>query len=264
MMFDGSAWTTIRAGPEFEDFKYSDLTVDQEGRVWALDGYSLAMYDGSQLIQLAQSGGGIFAIDSQGQAWINAEGGAYALKNGKKTRYTEGQLPSDFVNRIVVDAHDRVWFGTMRGVTILDGGVWTTYHMSNSGLQDDEIDRIVVTGAGPNLPPPLEKPYGAISGRILQANGAPLANAVVEVCTQELETYYLGETPCSAQPFIGRAQTGANGKFLLENLPAGYYYLTMDQDGNWVELRVTYGIGGKSVLVRPGETNDLGDIQLGS
>jgi hypothetical protein len=263
IMFDGSAWTTVKASPEFEhSTSFSDLAVDTQGRLWAVGSSGLAMYDGSQLVRVQRDGGAAFAIDSHGQAWISTEGGAYALKNGAKTFYTKGELPSESVRSIAVDDHDRVWFGTMKGLAILDGGVWTTYNISNSGLRGEWVHLIAVTGAGPNLPPPQGQPYGAITGRILQASGIPLANAAVEVCSGELRMYDedAGETPCTGPSFIGHTRTDADGSFLLENLPAGYYYLIIRQGDKWGVLKQAYGSAAASILVQPGETNDLEDL----
>jgi hypothetical protein len=207
------------------------------------------------------------AIDGQGQAWVDTEGngpyghGVYTLKNGETTLYTrtEGGLPSNTVRSLVVDANDRVWFANDWGVAILDGGAWTTYHMSNSGLPDNDITQVVVTGAGPNLPPPQEKAAGAIAGRIWQAEGQPMADAGVEVCIKSIGVIYVGEIPCTGQPFSARTWTGADGRFLLENLPSGFYCLIVDNGDGWASFTYESGIE-QPIQVLPGETNDLGDI----
>jgi hypothetical protein len=261
MMFDGSAWTAVQDA-------VNDLALDRQGRVWTLGMYDgnhsgLAMYDDDQF-RLVDKGppGATLAIDGQGRAWVSTiEQGAYAVKDGQRTIYTrmDGDLPSNTVRSLAVDAHDRVWFGTEWGLAILDGNAWTIYHVSNSGLPYDDIGRVVVTGAGPNLPAPEEKAVGAITGRILQADGTPLVNRAVEVCVEHLKQKFSGETPCTGQPFLAHAQTDADGRFLLENVPAGYYYLTIEQNDGWFKFTDQIGVT-QTVQVVPGKTRNLGDL----
>jgi RHS repeat-associated protein len=87
--------------------------------------------------------------------------------------------------------------------------------------------------------PPLIAPSGitAISGRVLQLNGAPLANATLQVNNSKI-------------------LTDQTGRFLLQNVPAGHDVIIID-GASASRAGITYGIFQDGVDVQPGITNVL-------
>jgi diadenosine tetraphosphatase ApaH/serine/threonine PP2A family protein phosphatase len=96
-----NAWTPDST--RFTDDDVRALDVDQAGRLWI--GYHAAGVDVWDYRNPA-----VFADDS----WVH-----YSVDDG---------LPSELVQAIHVDAHDRVWVGTLEGLAVFDpaGGTWNT------------------------------------------------------------------------------------------------------------------------------------------
>lgn len=80
----------------------------------------------------------------------------------------------------------------------------------------------------------------------------------MQICVETLATTFSGDTPCSDQPFFLSAKTDANGVFLIENVPAGYYVIVADTGGgNWAQLTDQYGISSERTLIQAGEAHDI-------
>jgi hypothetical protein len=126
--------------------------------------------------------------------------------------------------------------------------------MDNFDLIDNDIAFVVVERDGPPLPPPVEKEKGSIIGIL------PLPGARIEICVQLVVEPFSGDTPCSGQPFTLAIRSEANGDFVFENVPPGYYYLFADTGDSWADLNS--GFGSKRILVEPGEIYDLGLLEI--
>ena len=142
---------------------------------------------------------------------------------------------SDYITSISADSGGRVWLSTSYGLAAFDGANWQTFLMSNSDLGNNDIEFVLATNDGPaTLPAPEEKAKGSLTGKLEMADGTPLADATVEICVETLASTFSGETPCSDQPFFLSTKTDANGVFLIENVPAGYYVIVAEtDDGSW-------------------------------
>ena len=115
---------------------------------------------------------------------------------------------------------------------------------------------------GPELPELIEKPTGSIAGSFT-LNGAPMKDARVEVCMASLGMMFSSSTPCSGKPFHTITKTDADGHFQIDNLPTGYYSVTLrTPGGSWKVLSSTITIGGKMVLVESGKTNTLDPLNI--
>lgn len=66
------------------------------------------------------------------------------------TSYTasEGELASDAVNALALDAQGRVWIGTQDGLTIYEGGEGTALQAPDSSLLDDQVTALELDAAG--------------------------------------------------------------------------------------------------------------------
>lgn len=267
-VFDGNGWQGFTSGQGLpEDHLIEDIGVDSQGRAWALhdSGVLLREGDGWKEIPLPGTASGrTLTIDSQDRVWVGTGKNMHLYANGSWKTYdvARGLKSGSDIRKVFVDSQDRVWIGTDWGLNVLAGNTWTTYHMHTSGLEDNNVDQIVVWGAGPELPALEEKPAGSLEGR-LTVNGQPVKDLRVEVCMASMGTMFAGSTPCAGEPFQFISLTDAEGRFRFDDLPTGYYSVTFrTPGGNWKILSSAITIGGKMVLVEPGKTHTLETLDI--
>ena len=256
--FNGEEWQVFEEGRGFDQaYNFKRIILDNEGRPWTTDYLVRLMYDGTTWEVIDRPNPYLidaFAIDGLGHIWVGTMFGISVFDGSGWITYDvkNGSLSTDDVESIAVDERGRVWVATEWGVNIFDGKQWLTYHMHNSGLLDNWNEHILITGAGPDLPEPEEKPTGSISGQIMQ-DGKPLGNLGVEVCVQNLGALqYFGATPCDGQPFLRYTTADDDGKFLIPDLPPGRYFLVVQMGETtwlvWDEPESSFG----RVMVYPG------------
>ncbi|NPV86632.1 MAG: hypothetical protein HPY45_11570 [Anaerolineae bacterium] len=227
LRFENGKWQAFRA-PLSGTLR--DIAVDISGHVWL----SMA--------------GRLLMFDPDTADWIDFSAGERSPGVG-------------VVNALAADGQGRVWVGGEWGLAILDGERWTSYRMDTAALADNALSSIAVMGGGPALPAALSMPMGAISGRIIEAD-LPLGGVAVELCAGYLDSVFYGETPCADKPLRKRVVTARDGRFVFTDLPAGrYYILVQDNQGVWAWLEMTDGAA-RPVLVRAGEETALGDLLI--
>lgn len=71
-------------------------------------------------------------------------------KNSGWVSYSEKNsgLANDNSAAIAIDPDDRVWIGTLEGISVFDGETWQTYSANNSGLLKPEVREIEVDPQG--------------------------------------------------------------------------------------------------------------------
>ncbi|MFN2136337.1 MAG: carboxypeptidase-like regulatory domain-containing protein, partial [Candidatus Promineifilaceae bacterium] len=84
----------------------------------------------------------------------------------------------------------------------------------------------------------------------------------VELCVEQLSSYFTGDTPCSDQPFVRSSTTGANGAFFFDDLPPGFYVLTVETADGWAQLTNDLGLGSERVPVNAGVDTGLGELTV--
>ena len=181
----------------------------------------------------------------------------------KSYNLAQGGKSDEHVLAVAVDDQGRTWTGTYWGLNVIDEkGKITTYHMHTSELKDNRIDQVIVLGGGPPLPELADEPPGAIRGKFTMA-GQPLVKARVEVCMSGLGIIFTGATPCTGKPMFKSTTTDGNGEFVLEDLPEGYYSVTVHKpDGNWTVYSCSLCVGSRSVLVNSGQTEVLDTLEI--
>ena len=267
--FDGANWTVFQEGQGFgERFYFNSLALDSQGLPWVGQSNGLVHYDGNKWQEFGNSKAGSIedlAVDSQGRVWAaTSANGLYLFDKSAWTSYDLQKEAgvSNSVRSLAVDTRDRVWITTEYGLAIYDGASWTSFYMHNADLVENDLHGIGILSGGPDLPAPTDKENGILSARILDSAGQPVANAPVEICVEILGPIYYGETPCSEQPFILKTQTDAEGNFSLGDLPPGYYIITVYAKDTWAQLVGQFGSFSERVLIRAGQTTNVGDITL--
>jgi hypothetical protein len=105
---------------------------------------------------------------------------------------------------------------------------------------DDKNGPVVVT---------LE-PSATITGRIVDPDGNPVSGATIRPGLKPREDFSLD---------LPQIACGSDGRFTVPNVPTGCdYSLVAESGAGFTRRRVAF----KDAVVRPGETSDVGDIQL--
>jgi len=105
---------------------------------------------------------------------------------------------------------------------------------------DDKNGPVVVT---------LE-PAATITGRIVDPDGNPVSGATIRPSLKPVEDY---------SPSLPQVAAGKDGRFTVPNVPTGCGYSLVAESGAMIS-RLRFVV--KDAAVRPGETTDVGDIQL--
>jgi len=141
----GDEWNTLYQAAQNLSIASDEVTsvaVDSSGWVWVghiNSGISLLRtgqpwkhyptqqheFSGTQIRDIL-----VLKKDGQDQIWIaTADGGVILYQNNSwKTFNTSNGLPSNNVQDIAVDKHQRLWFATSKGVVFFDGQDWFTYN----------------------------------------------------------------------------------------------------------------------------------------
>ena len=268
-MFENETWTIFQEGQGFNSSRFFNaLTLDAKGRPWAAHSNGVDVFENGAWTSIDKTDYNTpesIAVDAKGQTWLGTlSDGAYVFDGTAWTHYdrTSENLRSNDVAAITADSSGRVWFGTSYGLTVFDGANWQTFLMSNSSLHDNDIQFIVVTNDGPALPALEEKAKGSLTGKLEDANNTPMADMRVEICVETIGSSFNGDTPCSDQPFFLTTKTDANGVFLFENVPAGYYVIVAETDTGWAQLTDEFGITSEKTLIQAGEAYDIETLTL--
>ena len=268
-MFENETWTIFQEGQGFDGSRFFNaITLDAKGRPWAAHSNGVDVFENGAWTAINKSDYNSpesLAIDSKGQAWLGTLiDGAYLFDGTAWTHHDRASehLHSNDIASISADSGGRVWFGTSYGLTVFDGAKWQTFLMSNSGLHDNDIEFIVVTDDGPALPALEEKAKGSLTGTLEDATNTPMADMRVEICVETIGSSFYGDTPCSDQPFFLSTKTDANGIFLFEDVPAGYYVIVAETGTGWAQLTDQFGITSEKTLIQAGEQYDIETLTL--
>jgi hypothetical protein len=275
---DGTVWvlnfdTVSRYdGESWKEYTFSglvmflDMVVDSKNRVWALNSQEAALHlfeDGIWKSvdpeKFTVTSG--LDVDPLDRLWMMRYYGGVTIYDGAKwtgLSFSEEGIHGNVVNGAVFDGAGRTWLGMMYGVDVFNGRAWIHYRMDNAGLPDNDIAQLAVAGNGPVLPAALAKANGSISGRIF-LRGEPLADAEMEFCVEDRWEDLPASSPCSRQPFVKQVRTDAEGRFLAEEMPEGFYVLTIKIGDDWIRLKT---LQFDRLQVRQGRETDTGDLTV--
>ncbi|MBN1439991.1 MAG: hypothetical protein JW929_11335 [Anaerolineales bacterium] len=260
--YDGTSWKEYTQGSGFDvEISPAGLAVDSKNRVWMIDYDMLYLFEngGWNAFELKHSimTPNSLLVDPQDRLWINTDTYGALILDGdqfSEFSYNSGDLHSNGVFSVAFDKSGKTWVAMEYGIDILSGDTTTHYRMDNADLADNKIIRVAVVGNGPALPAEMTKQPGSIVGSIT-VGGKPLAGAEVEFCVEELGFQYVGETPCSSQPFMKKGTTDAEGNFSIADVPTGYYYITVKVEDGWIYLY-------ERIPVAEGKETDIGELKV--
>jgi len=269
LSYDGNTWSVFERDKGFsEQFFFDQIIVDSKSQVFAsytsglltYDGKSWRKLEGRHLSQVKS-----MALDPQGRLWVGTFARGVSVFNGSGwvTYNTQNsKLSSDKIRSIAADGQGRMWIGTWWGLNVFDGKDWAAYRMDNADIVDSDINALAAGGNGPSLPQLAKKENGSLSGKLNKGTD-PAAGITVEVCPETVGMLYSGASPCADNPGHRTGVTDSAGEFLFSDLPSGRYSISFKgQDGKWYYLTGAFGFVDKRVLVNPGETIEVGSIDI--
>jgi hypothetical protein len=99
---------------------------------------------------------------------------------------------------------------------------------------------------------------GTIAGRVVEANGSPLAGANVTALLKRLDTLTGGDAPLpNGKPYLlpfGQRHTSERGEFTIERLPSGDYLVAASKVGTTYYPNTTDESAAQIISVRTGRT----------
>lgn len=159
--FDGVNWTNYTNNGS-NNFTVYAMDFDAQGNKWlgassyqAFDGI-ISKFDGINFTNYTKANGIGFssvnavAKDAQGNMWFGSiEGRVFSFNGSAWTDYNDaiynatGDSPG-FISAIAADTLGNIWIGADKGVYKKNGGVWTIYNTTNSGLCYNNVYSIAI------------------------------------------------------------------------------------------------------------------------
>lgn len=263
--YQGQEWTMYHEGRGFDRrYHFNKLALDSRGRPWVSSTRGMFTFDKNTwnleaTDELVTGSLRALVLVDDVQVWLGTLNGvrAYIGSQWASYQWQTSDLSSNRINVLAADASGRVWIGTEWGLNVLDRTGWHIYRMDNADIPSQYITAIAIQDVGPPLPAPIEKPAGALNGIVQWEDGTPVREALLEVCVETPFISMRDETPCTGQPFMVVALTDGEGRFTLDSLPPGIYYLNVGIAGRWVRYETRYGAP-QSIHIQPAETTQLG------
>lgn len=200
---------------------------------------------------------------------FGADGTLYGIPLGGMRivrRRTDGKidkLPADKdlpfqAKSINVDARDRLWLVLEYGMALLDGDKLTLLTTGTVPELSHNVDAIVVTGKGPDLPDVGPPKLINLKGTFV-AKDKPKPGVKLELCPQVSGVFY-GSSPCEGKGFVRRATSGPDGSFTVTDVPLGGWHIVYKKSADsWVFYFPPGCCGG----LAKGATFDMGNIEFG-
>ncbi len=133
--WDGQTWQPITMTDGLNADTVQALQVDAQGRLWVGTIAGVSMYDGTwhhytESDGLAAADINDIALARDGSLWFATWGGGVSRRHDDRwTTYTTADgLLAPGVDAVWADPNsERVWFGTVSGLSVFDGETWQSY-----------------------------------------------------------------------------------------------------------------------------------------
>ena len=130
------------------DYLYS-IALDENQNPWIATGKGVSYFDGSswQIYQKDQGNSLVYnivrdvEIDRQGNKWFGTEYGISRFDGNNWHTYLADLPLADFVLDLYVDSKQRIWVGSLAGVSMIVNDAFTDYNTSD-GLVYNRVDAI--------------------------------------------------------------------------------------------------------------------------
>lgn len=238
---DGAVYVSGLPGLfEFRDGKWTEVELPSDGYMSGLD----------ELV--TGPAGHVYGSGGVGDLVTMTPGARTRVfeLDGKLAKAARGDM-------LAVDGSGRAWITTDNGLVVLDasGDLLQQWLPGTVDGVSGAITALAVVDDGPKLPEVHAAVAGHITGKILRG-GKPVQGAAIQLCNQPLSMFQ--SVPCESASFTAEATTGADGTFLLENVPVGTYGFAIKPDAQWRIL-----IGGNCCNeLQAGQTFDVGSVSV--
>ncbi|HUB80901.1 MAG TPA: ATP-binding protein [Bryobacteraceae bacterium] len=254
-----------------EDEHYYQFAQDRRGRVWMTTSHGLLCFDNGRWTRFTTNNGLLrnaarpLAIDADGSIWLgysDAVGISHLIEteSGWRTDPTPfpSGLSSDFLGTA---ANGSIWYGTDKGVQVLNGGRWRHYGQVDGLVWDDcnsraflaDADGSVWIGTSRGLAHFRGQPHLPAAGPTVTVTGADLGKTSLKlngISTAPYTDRYLVVRFTAPVLFDNRGRlfryrligidrdwvVGSQGEARYANLPPGQYtfeVLARNGGGAW-------------------------------
>ncbi|MGE3649586.1 MAG: hypothetical protein AB7G10_14690 [Reyranellaceae bacterium] len=271
--YEGGEWKPVAELPTLpnEHVRFSDATVDKDGRLWLVHSGGISVHDGKTWTTYKQNliGPAGIAVDGSGVAWISVHDGIRTFSDGTWSKALIGGMEAQVKSRdLAIDGKGRLWIATSWGLGVVENKVGKFWRVANSDVPFDDMRSLVMVGKGPGvLPPVQDKPTGGIKGKLEGDDNAGLEDVRVEFCNVRLSrftTFRTGQTPCSTQaPLTFSTRTAKDGTYNVDKVPPGDYSIVVERaPGKWVLITGSIGITAEFVHVASGKVTSIPTITV--
>lgn len=256
--YSGRDWRIFRPGQGFRArHNFGRIAADRAGNVWLPYAQGLYTWKAERWEPVrGLIAANFISIDEKNRLLMTSGARVAVIEAGRMR-----EIPIDYNTRAVAaDSTGAVWAATDFGIARYTGTAWETRQMHNSQLPDNDLMLIAVLGSGAQLPAAAVKARGALAGRAQWSDGAPIADADVQVCGVRAYDFGEGKGPCDDKPLAAKAVTDKAGAFDFRNLPSGNYHFVIRPKGakRWIR----FATDPDRLKVLPGEAKLSGNIAI--
>ncbi|MFT7645565.1 MAG: hypothetical protein ACI8Y4_000295 [Candidatus Poriferisodalaceae bacterium] len=191
-------------------------------------------------------------IAPDGSTWVTSRSSIGRFQDDAWTAWEEGAgfenrvAPRSFAIGASADGYEVLVATGSQGIAVFANEAWTNIGTSLNG--DDAayaaggdiwisahrvgVERFTDDGGGPALPADAPESWGTSAGTLADADGQPVADAMVEVCVEILYSSFVADTPCGDHPYAA-ALTDGDGVFEIPNIRAGRYTMSLPLLSGW-------------------------------
>lgn len=251
--YDGTGWTVYDESNSFENHSVDDMSFAPNGRLEAVLLLTRATFEDGAWVESDYSGvATAVAADDDAVLVGTFNRGVDLISSGTTATLdrASGDLPTDKIKTMTVDAQGRVWIGTEYGLVVLqDGAVLQTFRMDNSSIHDNLIRSVSVQSNGPSSLDGLSTSTTSTFSGVITDGANVIDGAAVEICVLPLGDSFDGATPCDGQPIGFAATTGPDGAFAIPDVPRGRYVFVVNPGTGWIQATGEFGFTSERVLV---------------
>lgn len=197
------------------------------------------------------AGGTLYGIPTEGKRIVRRS------PDGAIDKLPASDLPFS-AKDLAVDGRGRLWLVLEYGFALLDGDKLTLVTPGTAPEVSSNIDRLVTTGKGGDLPDVGPPKLINLTGKFV-TGGTPKAGVKIELCPEASSVFY-GSSPCEGKSFVRKATSGADGTFSIKDVPLGGWHIVYKKSADsWVFYFPDKCCGG----LAKGATFDMGDVEFG-